>query len=42
MSTVAGRLGRPAWQDRFHYAMRRDFVTRRGPAALVLLAAEIA
>lgn len=42
MSTVAGRLGRIAWQDRFHYAMRRDFATRRGLAALVALRARIA
>jgi hypothetical protein len=42
MSAVAGRLGRADWRDRFHYAMRRDFITCRGPAALILLRAEVA
>ena len=41
LGLIAGWLGRPAWQDRCHFAMRRDFVASRGPAALVCLTAEM-
>lgn len=42
ISALAGRIGFAAWQDRLHFAMRRDFLAPSGPAALVCLTAEVA
>ncbi len=41
LGTIAARLGFEHLRDRCHYAMRRDFITRRAPAALVCLTAKV-
>lgn len=44
MAEAAGRVGRPDWRDRYHYAMRRAFRergSRQQLVALTCLAAEL-